>query len=510
MALPNATVKSKNGNIFSPSPEAAAPESKEHIMSRPYSDHNILYGPSSSGILLSRWEFDRHRISLMVNSKQLSDIFKEALPIDRDCRGCLGSGGRPYVMRLSCVGCHLVGRLLKRGEIGKNKIITIQGGEASGKQLHISHQSYSITSLSAYTEDYYPQQYGTYLLKTLNNIVSCEKGYRSRVARTRTFETTSLISNYIAISCILEHEMRLFQLPGLPIFRWAYECGDGVVVINEHLVPDETPDFFSDPDFLYANNGADELPTLDAEVAKLLLMQLTMNLVFLNNYDFTHGDPSLANVIITREPCTMKYDSIRLESPFTVHIIPGGASSITLNSGDELIRVYCSGVVKLIEPDVAELIKIQIQVELAADDDSRPACGPSAGAESACAKYERLKIVRYKIGTTTAFDRYVKHMGVALFPSSFDAYAFFLALMSENSFYYAVIRTPKLYQIWRRMWRNDEFDSLTQQLTSLRQQRASSGRRVPYHSIRLLLYQFYLRCDGLEFLWAALKNLAPS
>ncbi len=481
----------------------------KHIENKSYYDHNITLGPISSQDFFKRWSDDRKKLSDNVEINTVNNIFDSVFLRDRACKGCLGTGKRPYVLSESCTGCQLLSRLFKRGEEGKNKTITIQGGEMYGRELVIRHYPYSLDNLSFYEEETYSKEYGIRTLESLHHMSSCEQGYSTRIVNTTTYGTNSFISNYILISCILEQEMKLSEIPGIPIFRFAYECGDGVILIDEKIanygnldILTKHSEYTKSP---VPTSTATRIRSLKSDVASLLLMQLVMNLSFLNNYDFTHGEPSLNSIVVTKELCEMKYEHIKLECPFTLHIIPSGFSSMTININDDLLRFFYKGNLEPSLSHLSEISKIHFKVDLG-DTTVSQVCVPSQTNKNLCDNYKSKRILTYNIGNTNTFDLYTRNMGIALFPSSFDTYAFFVSFMAEEAFYQAVINDEILIKIWKSIWREDEYENVMFELVSLRKYHLEHHVNPNYFMIKKFLSKFYLRCDGLQFLWGMLKT----
>jgi hypothetical protein len=467
-----------------------------------YSNHNILYEGISATDLFKKWQNDRQNLNDNLNGKTILTLFDNIFPRDINCKGYLGAGGRPFVMNESCVGCQLIKRLFKRGEESKNKSIFI-----NDKEIYIQHISTSIDSFKNYTEESYSNEYAVKILPQLFHMNSCEQGYSNRVKNTKTFGTNSLISNYILISSILEQEYKSSKLPFKLPFLWIYECGDGLIVLQQKIgvtgnfdILTKHSDYLKSPTPVSTINKTKSLRT---DVAKLLLMQLVINLLFLNTYDFTHGEPCIKYLIISKESCSMKYENIKLEVPFTLNIIPSYYSSLTLNIENSLTRIFYSGNFINSPLYLSQINKILFSVELGTTL-TQQNCKVNNSSENNqyyCDEYISKRVLTYKIGSDKIFDITCRNMGIALFPSSFDTYAFFVSLMNEEAFYQAIIHDENLLSIWKNMWKSSEYSDMMIELTNLRK----NHKIFDYFIIRSFLGKFYLRCDGLQFLWQMLK-----
>lgn len=485
----------KKCSIFSPKPEDVSNIQKEYISGKSYNDRTILNGPSSSESLFSRWLFDRSKLSENINNN-ITDTFLNVFPHDMTCKGRLGKGGRPYIISNSCVGCTLLGRLFSRGKESSNTIITIQGGGEVGKKLNINHIPYENDKLLSYKVNNLSSEYNK-IVSNLPFINSCETGYINRINKTSTFSTKSPYTNYATISSIIEQEMITSNIPGIPIFRWLYECSDGLIVVDEEISKSNSMDILTcSEDYTIKSNVHCSIRNkLRPDVSRLLITQLILILSFLNKYDFTHGDPSLENIKITNNPCSIVYDTVKVESPFTLHIIPSEKSSITLETELGPTRIFNCEKYNTLKDHTD--IGLKFKAILGNNKIFEP-CVNSNGENIMCEIYQRSRILLYKITDGKNFEKYTNDLGIALFPSSFDCYAFFLSFMKNDEFYESVISDLELYDIWVNMWDPEEFPFVMQSISSLRSCEIS---------VKEFLYKFHLRCDCLKFLWGTLKNI---
>jgi hypothetical protein len=493
----------KTTTTFSPLPSQDSKQESKDVLRQPYTNFDILSQPVSADMLIERWSFDRSEISNHIDENYLPNLFSEVFPDDRECKGCLGEGGLPYILRNSCIACQLLTRLFSPGEEGHTRTVTIQTGSNQGKNYYVSFISSSLDSLSPYNYTTNAKDYGGKILSKLNDMLICEKGFSSRIKDTKTYSTKSRLSNYITASCIIEAEMKAADMPGIPIFRWIYGCKNGSVMVEEDISERGTLNNITKyKSFMNSNRTR-----LKSDVARLVLSQVAMNLSFLSNYDFTHGKPSLESIVISNEPCSMKYDGIRLESPFTIHIVPSEYTNMTINVADNLIRTYCSA---NFVPEAADLRLIS-NFKFASHlrkSEGVTVCSPvkrtaDKKINPTLRDFKSIRVMSYKLGEGDSYDIYTNNLGIALFPASFDIYAFFVSLMLVEQFYLAVIEDVELKKIWTHMWIEQEYNDVMIELHNLKKTNSTS-----YSSIRNMLSKFYLRCDGLMYVWESLKCLS--
>lgn len=500
--------KKKEGTVYSPNPDDTSSIETKEALTQPYTNYNIMLRPISADLMFARWEVDRMAVSSRINPTSMNTLFNGIFPRDSKCKGCLGEGGMPYVKRNSCIGCQLLTRLFVPGEEGHTRSLTIKCGKEEGKKLYISYVRSELDLLNGYTESFRAKEYGTKILSKLDQIASCEKGFPLRIETTRTFCTKSKLSNYIAVSCMLEAEMKTVDMPGIPIFKWIYECKNGYITVENNIAAKgNLTSVLNHSDIM---QGPKNARVMRPGVARLILSQVMMNLSFLSHYDFTHGEPSSRSLWFVNTPCTMKYDGIRLESPFTLHILPTAFSSMTLHTTEGLTRVYCSGGFTPQEADVRLVPKINFLSHLRKPSSITP-CNPTLSkcmANPLLKEFEAVRIIFYRINDGEFFDHYTNNLGIALFPSSFDAYSFFVALMTQISFQAAVLNNTDLKQIWQDLWKEEEYTAVMLELRALTTFSTTSSVEPTYIMIRDMLCKFYLRCDGLQYIWGALKSLS--
>ena len=74
--------------------------------------------------------------------------------------------------------------------------------------------------------------------------------------------------------------------------------------------------------------------------------------------------------------------------------------------------------------------------------------------------------------------------------------------MTIEQFYQTVLFDNDLKKIWSNMWLEEEYHNVMEEIHHMK------GINVSYYTIKNILSKFYLRCDGLIYIWEALKNLS--
>ena len=94
----------------------------------------------------------------------------------------------------------------------------------------------------------------------------------------------------------------------------------------------------------------------------------------------------------------------------------------------------------------------------------------------------------------------LRHMGVALYRSSYDLYSFWVSLMLYRPYRQAIKQQPQYMEIWRQMWLPDQYDKLEIQLDS------QSSYDIP-ESVIGWLQGRWLRCGAVLQAWDKLPRI---
>ncbi len=197
----------------------------------------------------------------------------------------------------------------------------------------------------------------------------------------------------------------------------------------------------------------------------------------------------------------VKYEGVDIKSRTTLSISPSGFSSIS--SGK--MRIYHPG-------GIAQKSRIhdhlpQIEVKPFLTSNKGGGCKKCVESNTLDEKhctdyYSRVRAVGYKIRDKNSFIPYIRHLGIPLFYSSFDLYAFFISLMCSSNFYEEVMTDSLLLQIWQQLWIPSEYDIMMASFVTFRLQ-----ENMNFNLILDFLSSYHLRCDALECTWNSIKNL---
>ena len=98
---------------------------------------------------------------------------------------------------------------------------------------------------------------------------------------------------------------------------------------------------------------------------------------------------------------------------------------------------------------------------------------------------------------------YIKHLGLPIYQSSFDAYGFMISLMADRSFYATVMSDESMYLLWRGMWLEEEFETMQDKMQRLH---LSHDPVTRVDKVLRILAGFGLRCDMIDKGWEMIKT----
>ncbi len=474
--------------------------------------------------IIARWRQDRHAIARSLSSEGLTtDVWKN-VSVGDECLCRMGVEEKAFTGAGACVGCNVLSRLFKQGEIATGTPFMIQIGAHTGMRMIAYTYKRGVNighGLAGYVNTDYPARVGHHLLEELSSLQACESSFAGHVQGTSFFACQgSPVHQYMVVSCFLENELRKGGLPTTPIFRWVFECNGDVNIVEEipSLGRGTLAEITAVPEYLESPRSptarVSPIIPLTADVARGLLLQLVSTLHFYSRYAFTHGFPGLHSLGFSKQPAAYMYDGMKVTAPITLHLIPSGSTAVSAASSEgKILRVYYPGTALERGIDVNLLPKITVTPFFGTKKVEVGTCARTSGSlatfTTPCLPaYTNMRVIGYKIGSNPiSFTAYVRHLGIPLFHSSFDLYAFWTALMCEEPFYLAVHNDASIVDIWRQLFAPDEYDALMLDIQKYRHRKAGSAPPAS-DEITALLSKYHLRCDALEHVWASLKVLA--
>lgn len=469
----------------------------------------------SADQILTRWNDDRRNISRKV-AKMLSPtkdnyIWNSLFPASSICT-CNGDG----ITSKSgiCMGCSITSRFFDKGVFTLNSPITVQIGKYVGMEFIVTSENIVKGShqFSPYVSTPSVKDFGQEVIRDYSMMQACEENFSHNVQRSNFYACKgSYNEHYKVVSSIMEYEMDKINIPCKPVFLWTWACMNKMFTVTQ--LPNlglatfkgvsSMKDYTQSP--LTPTAKAVPYDPLNTHTIKGLLGQLFSSLHFLTGYTFTHGIPSIQYLGFEREIASYKYGGVDIVSPLTLRIIPSGVSSISMTTPEGGVnRIYHPGVEGYTPFGIEDLPTIEVKPYLSKTVPSVCPIGLNQRITPCMPEYLMNKITCYKIGSNTKrFSHMVKHLGIPLFASSYDLYGFLCCLMCEESFYHAVLNDQKLLDLWKSLWIEDEFNSLSNDLHELR------IKEMPPTSLELLdvLCKYNLRCDAIKHSWEQFSQI---
>lgn len=226
---------------------------------------------------------------------------------------------------------------------------------------------------------------------------------------------------------------------------------------------------------------ADDKSPLDKTLVKGIIMQLFAILSYLRKYDFSHGNPSTNSLKFKIEPVSYIIDGVHVKCPVALKLDDFS------NSGCTILNNYTRLYSKSIVGD--EELKKKTYDPIVETN-----------------HYENGKVTVYRLKDPVKYIKsnilflYMKHLGLPVYSSSFDAYSFMIVLMCERSFYISVINDLVLNAFWKSMWVSD-FDIISDRIRNYHEK--SSISPIDVYSI---LSNINLRCDMIDFGWNLIRT----
>lgn len=411
---------------------------------------------------ISYWLENGRNLSRQV-SKDPTQIFDGNLPSSNTCT-CKADGvtSKEGV----CVGCSVVSTFYDRGFIKIGQPLIIGVGKYTGLMMTPSNTCQNST-FSGYKKSIHNQEFCEHIINKYVHMNSCEKKFVHNTINTDFYECQGGFSqHYMAVSSVIRYEMEKVNIPCNPRFLWGWFCTNNLYSVDINYDIGDVSKISS--------YFMDEPTTI-----KGILGQLVSTLHFLTNYTFTHGEGTAEFLHFDNKVASYEYKGVIIESPITLHLIPGSSSSISILTEKGINRVYHPGVkylnsLSIIDEPTIEVTKGKEQCTIGGD------------------------VTYFKIGDNYPYySNMVRNHGVPLFSSSYDLYSFLTSLMCDSSFYTSFNNIPQYTDIWKSLFLNDDYIKLEQFITEFHRSNTNPNRT----QLLRLLSGMTLRCDAINYFW---------
>ena len=299
--------------------------------------------------------------------------------------------------------------------------------------------------------------------------------------------TNNLLINYYLNSVLSE-----MDIPHILKIHISFVCNDMGYNITEYtdltLKNMQTyPELLDCSGKLSPTSKADARLPLSHIVSRSILLQLFAFLHFVKKYDFSHGNICSSSLKFKKESLSYVYDGVHIDGPLTLKITDFETSGLTIyNNNIPVLRLYNKSVVaeeELGKKTYSAIIETTVT-------DSSPITIYKLRHPERCVKSNILYT-------------YMKHLGLPVFTSSFNSYAFMIVLMTDTTFYYSVISDSQLSLFWKNMWINlYEYDIITERIKTYHELNSC----IEPVDVYKILSDLSLRCDMTEWAWTQIKK----
>lgn len=473
--------------------------------------------------MLEQFEKDRNHIVHLIDNninQLIVDIWSPLSPVCIDNK-CLFNMGKTLqaqsleeriegniavnegvVNFYTCPQCKNIKRLIDFGRTKIGDAFHIECGSSAGQQLIMAEAT--ISKLFILRES--PPDAVARALENpyITNLNKCSAGCNlagSDTCMVKDYQTMDYIgtdpyTNNLFINWYLNAKLQELGIPNIIKMHIGFVCSQNGYSLYEY--PDigrlrhlqEHPEFLVHTDKPSPTAKADDKVPISKDTARGIVMQLFAVLHALRPYDFSHGGPSSRSILFKRDSCSYLYDGVHVEGPLTVKICDLYHAGITVGNR----RLYNKSVIADEELRTKPFRPIIDTVTITpfSFDRSAPANDITI---------YRLKDPNQHFQEAILF-MYIKHLGLPIYQSSFDAYGFMVSLMADRSFYLTVMNDESMYMLWRQMWLPEEFDLVQDKIQGLH---ASADPVTRVDKIFRFLAGFGLRCDMIEHGWNMIK-----
>ena len=471
--------------------------------------------------MLARFKKDRQAVIQMLKTQpqKLSDVlWKYNSPLSKD-EECLFQMGKSLTMSIEdllerqpcgadsminfyiCPQCKNMKRLVDFAK--KDPVFMLECGEKAGSSLYFEEQK--VCNLRLTLEKLPESVEKAYTNPFIQDLAKCSSATCALPSKTagqnmlKKYSSVEYLgsdkfTNNMLINWYLSDSVHVNPL------YISFVCNKFGYNIYDHLDIGDISTFQEYSEFL--SKGAQPSPTAKAddkspicsEVVSTIIAQLFAALHSWRKHDFSHGNPGTDTMKFKNEVVSYIYDGFHVTSPVCLKLLDFSNSGCTVDkeAGDKAsdkdadkIRLYSKCVVadaelkkKTYEPIINTVVLNDTENKVT------------------------VYSLRNQCKSNLLF-MYMKHLGLPVYSSSFDSYAFMLVLMGERSFYSSLMSDKKLSKFWRHMFINDsDFEKINNRITDFHE----TSKSVKLEDILSLLKDLSLRCDMTDFAWTYIKT----
>jgi len=389
-----------------------------------------------------------------------------------------------------CAQCVNMSRIVELDEYQINTPFPIECGRKLGRHMIILMDEL-IRPAIAYTDK--PNHHIKRVLRNDPYISSCQPdvNYYSNIK----YITSDYFTNQILVSWYTDHLLSRYHIKGVCQLHTAFICQNkGYSLFDypdigrlHHLA--EQNKYLAKQGKSSATAKMSDYSPFSTDVSIGIIKQLFSMLHILQANRFSHGRPSSRALLLDNAPTGYVYDKVKVDSPVTLQLCDLSESAITIKSKTGPVRLYNHS--PLLEAQMNNVLHEALVDNLEYYDSDT----------GTTVSYFQLK--NYELKELSAY-RYLKNIGAPVYLSAYDAYAFFVILMSNVPFYQAVMTNDKLTKLWKSIWLPAQYQELESHITELHH---DSDPMTNYLKVfDFLASGYYLRCDMVNHIWNYIRT----
>jgi hypothetical protein len=320
------------------------------------------------------------------------------------------------------------------------------------------------------------------------------------------YSTRDILTNISIILLILRLYSIKKNFPLYIDFIYFYNCTDTNFLIYLSQEFESIEEFNLDPNY---NNSFSpiaqkrKVSEFSFDTVKDIIFQTVITLKFYGNLFFTHNELDYTKLRFSSKPIHVQYDKKIYISPFRCFIFPSAYSSICVyNSKEKWWNRFFHQKTQFSKDERFEIPFEDVLFEMNGTKNyynhdivniSQYISSPE--------NYLQHRIFFYRLNNKMNYFLKLRRTNGSVFLlNSFDIITLLCSLMTLPYFYDSLLKNSDLSRIWYGLWRKSEGQKITQLLIN-------QHHPLKFDDVCLIIKKFYIRFDGLEYLYRELDNL---
>ena len=392
---------------------------------------------------------------------------KDILESDSSCR-CYSMRKRKNNYSRKCKGCQIISRLIKTNYLNTDEIEIFSG---RNKNMFIQIYTGDLVKEIKYNRKKIVDNILHYFFQNLMSLES----YDENVCY---YSTENKEYNYIINSIIMNTILKEERIALYNNFLWGFSCNSTITLMRKLSIFRNLEQLCGSP--YYSNYSSPILSSQERKISKntvhMIIKQLIFLLKTLSKHHFIHGDPSIDYISYTSEKITI------LDETFPLKIVLDVSCQTSQNYDNK--RYFCNLENRYLNFGVP-FEKIDVHIN---------------GSKNyfihynILSNYDKLSILYYKIGNRSKiFNKMRNEYGIPICYKSFDLICFLISFVKDKYFFDTFIECDRLVEIWKLLWKTDEYNSLMRDIEDLEEN--------TYDAIFSVIKKYHIRFDAIEYFY---------